>query len=110
MKRRSKILLGLGALVAVVVAAVLIYAVLFLHFVVVPAGSMQNTIQPGDRIVTNRLVGEIKRGDIIIFGYPGNRTVQYMQRVVGLPGEDIEFRGNRVFIDGNELPERRVLV
>ena len=110
MKKRSKIALGLLVLAAIVVTAAIIYSILFLHLVSVPTGSMQNTILPGDRIALNRGVGEIKRGDIITFQFPGDRSVQYMQRVVGLPGEAIEFRGDKVYIDGNELPEHRVFV
>jgi signal peptidase I len=90
--------------------AVIIYSIFFLHFVSVPTAAMQNTILPGDRIAINRAVSEIKRGDIITFKYPGDATVQYIMRVIGLPGESIELRGDKVYIDDNELPEHRFLV
>jgi len=109
-KRRSKIALGLMVPVVLAGTAVIIYSIFFLHFVSVPTGAMQNTILPGDRVVTTRLIGEIKRGDVILFKYPPDTSIQYIKRVIGLPGESIEVRGSKVYIDGNELPERRVLV
>jgi signal peptidase I len=110
MKRRSKIALALMVPVVLAATAVIIYSIFFLHFVSVPTGAMQNTILPGDRVVTTRLVGEIKRGDVIIFKYPLDTSTQYIKRVIGLPGESIELRGSKVYIDGNELPEHRFLV
>jgi signal peptidase I len=70
---------------------------------------------------------EIQRGDIIVFKYPGNSVVpaanpnsdqsrglvkyqiNYVKRVIGLPGETVEFRNNQVFINGQLLPEHRVI-
>jgi signal peptidase I len=102
--------LGLAVTLAIVVAAFTAYSVFFLHLIKVPTGAMQNTILPGDRIAATRMVGEIKRGDIIIFKFPVDTRVQYVKRVIGLPGEQIEFRDRKVYIDGNELPEKRVSV
>jgi len=102
--------LGLGVTLAIVVGAFSAYSVFFLHLIKVPTGAMQNTILPGDRIAATRMVREIKRGDIIIFKFPGDTRVQYISRVIGLPGGQIEFRDRKVYIDGNELPEKRVMV
>jgi signal peptidase I len=110
MKRRSKIALVLMVPVVLAGTAVIIYSIFFLQFIRVPTEGMQNTILAGDRVVTTRLVGEIKRGDIVTFKYPGDTTVQYIKRVIGLPGESVEVRGYKVYIDGNELPEQRVWV
>ena len=100
----------------------------------VPTGSMQNTILIGDHMLVNKFIfapgptlpllpqREIRRGDIIVFKYPGNRAnprqdeqakltpykTYYVKRVIGLPGETIEARGARVFINGRPLPERLV--
>jgi len=110
MKKRLKIGLGLIIVLAIVVAAVSIYSILFLHFVKVPTGAMKNTILPGDRIAINKTLADIKRGDIITFKYPPDTSIQYIKRVIGLPGEQIEFRSRKVYIDGNELNEKRVWV
>jgi signal peptidase I len=109
-----------------------------LQAVTVPTGSMQNTILVGDYLLVNKFIfspgggslpflpqREIRRGDIIVFKYPGNRVrpemdasrrppikpyqLNYVKRVIGLPGETVEFRNNQVFINGEILPEHRVI-
>jgi signal peptidase I len=107
-----------------------------LQAVTVPTASMENTIMVGDYLLVNKFIfspgdtlfflpqREIKRGDIIVFKYPGNSRhperdhtpdrdlrkfeINYVKRVIGLPGESIEFKNNQVFIDGKLLPEHRV--
>ena len=109
-----------------------------LQAVTVPTGSMQNTILIGDYLLVNKFIfapsgnpvpflpqRDIKRGDIIVFKYPGNRVhpekdserdpptvpyqINYVKRVVALPGETVEFRNNQVFINGKLLPEHRII-
>jgi signal peptidase I len=107
-----------------------------LQAVTVPTGSMQNTILVGDYLLVNKFIftpggqelpflpqREIQRGDIIVFKYPGNKVhpendrsrnlvpyqINYVKRVIGLPGETIEFRDNQVFINGQLLPEHRMI-
>ncbi len=107
-----------------------------LQAVTVPTGSMQNTILVGDYLLVNKFIftpggyelpflpqREIERGDIIVFKYPGNKVrpendrsrnlipyqINYVKRVMGLPGEAVEFRDNQVFINGQLLPERRLI-
>ncbi len=106
--------------------------------VTVPTGSMQNTILIGDYLLVNKFIfnpggnplpflpmREIKRGDIIVFKYPGNKVnprldssrnpplepyqLNYVKRVIGLPGETVEFRDNNVYINGQLLPEHRII-
>ena len=107
-----------------------------LQAVTVPTGSMQNTILVGDYLLVNKFIftpgggslpflpqREIERGDIIVFKYPGNKIhpemdssrhiipyqINYVKRVIGLPGETVEFRDNQVFVNGQLLPEHRVI-
>jgi len=109
-----------------------------LQAVTVPTGSMQNTILVGDYLLVNKFIfspggwslpflpqREIERGDIIVFKYPGNRVrpqkdaerdpplkayqLNYVKRVIALPGETVEFRNNQVFINGELLPEHRII-
>lgn len=107
-----------------------------LQAVTVPTGSMQNTILVGDYLLVNKFIfspggwslpflpqREIQRGDIIVFKYPGNRIhpdkdksrglvpyqINYVKRVIGLPGETVEFKNNQVFINGQLLPEHRII-
>lgn len=120
---------------AVVTIIMALYGMTFIvQAVKVPTGSMQNTILVGDHLLVNKFIfapgphmpflpqREIKRGDIIVFKYPGNKEnpsgdinsdsppfiTNYVKRVIGLPGDHIEVRGARVFINGEPLPERRL--
>lgn len=88
-----------------------LYYVFFLHLVRIPTSSMANTVVPGDHLVIKkRAFGEISRGDIIVFSWPGNEVTKYLYRVVGLPGETIQISGKAVYINGQELAEQRVTV
>jgi signal peptidase I len=107
-----------------------------LQAVTVPTGSMQNTILIGDYLLVNKFIfapsgnplpflpqREVQRGDIIVFKYPGNKIhprndssrglvpyqINYVKRVIALPGETVEFRNNQVFVNGQLLPEHRVI-
>jgi signal peptidase I len=76
----------------------------------VPAASMANTIVAGDTVLSIKKTDDIKRGDIIIFKFPLDMKTNYIKRVIGLPGETIEIKNNKVFINGNELPEHLMIV
>jgi signal peptidase I len=120
---------------AVVTVIMALFGMTFIvQAVKVPTGSMQNTITIGDHLLVNKFIfapgkslpflpqREIKRGDIIVFKYPGDPNnpegdkrpdnipykTNYVKRVIGLPGDHIEIRKDRVFINGQELPEHRI--
>lgn len=104
MKRKKIIVLSI-ILVSLFTACLFVF--LSFRLIKVPIGAMKNTILPGDRLVVNNRVGEIKRGDLITFQYSGNNSNQYLSRVIGLPGETIQIRKQKVYINGTELAERR---
>jgi signal peptidase I len=124
----------------VVTAVMALFGMTFVvQAVKVPTGSMQNTINIGDHLLVNKFIfapgpvlpflpqREIRRGDIIVFKYPGkyqgeerfrdNPTVDdtapnnlpyktnYVKRVIGLPGDRVEVRDTQVFINGQPLEE-----
>jgi signal peptidase I len=106
---KKKLLFSVSVIACLLIGAAL--TLLFtLRLVRVPSGTMLNTIQIGDQVLASRVVSAINRGDIVVYRYPKNPDTLYLKRVVGLPGETIEFRGARVFINGVELEERRVRV
>ena len=75
----------------------------------VPTASMENTICIGDRIVALRpayLFSEPERGDIIVFPCPDDESQYYVKRIIALPGETVEIREGKVYIDGAEEPLR----
>lgn len=92
------------------VAAILIVAFAQTFLIInaqVPTGSMVNTIQEGDRIFTFRLsylFDDPQRGDIIVFRYPDNEKERFTKRVIGLPGERVEIRDGKVYINDSETP------
>jgi signal peptidase I len=63
----------------------------------------------GERILVNKLVyyglPHLARGDVVVFWYPNNPSQSYVKRVIGLPGETVEVRDGRVFINGQQLQE-----
>ena len=62
----------------------------------IPSGSMLPTLQIGDHILVNKFLyyfRPIQRGDIIVFKFPQDETRDFIKRVIGLPGETVEIRG-----------------
>jgi len=73
----------------------------------IPSGSMKPTLLVGDFILVNKLVyrfSEPQRGDIVVFKYPIDPNIDFIKRIVALPGEEVEVRNNQVFINGKPLP------
>jgi signal peptidase I len=71
--------------------------------------SMLPRLHDGERIFVNKLIyyglPDIERGDIIVFWYPKDPTKSYIKRVIGLPGETVQIRAGRIFVNGKELKE-----
>lgn len=78
---------------------------------VVPTPSMLPTIQLQDRLVVEKLsfkFSDIKRGDVVVFRPPSNidqSGQDWVKRVIGLPGEKVEIKDGKVFINEKELTE-----
>jgi signal peptidase I len=110
MSKKAKALIIVAAALFLALAGMATYFLIYYRFVRVPTGGMANTIIPGDRVLCRMHLGEIKRGDIVIFKLPTDPKVLYLKRVIGLPGETIQVKGHRVFVNGKELPEERALI
>lgn len=103
---------------SIIVSAGVLGIILFtlLNFVVllgsVPTSSMEPAIPVGTYCVLNRnaYTWELpKRGDIVAFRLPDCREMEYIKRIVGLPGESVEIVNGYVFVDGQELDEPYVV-
>lgn len=90
-----------------VVIVVLVVDNFLLINAVIPSESMENTIMTGDRIFGNRLAylfDDPERFDIVIFKYPDDESQRFIKRVIGLPGETVEIREGKVYINGSDTP------
>lgn len=90
-----------------VVAVVLVVNNFLLINAKIPSESMEQTIMTGDRVFGNRLAyvfGEPERYDIIIFKYPDNEKELFIKRIIGMPGETVEIKDGKVYINGSEEP------
>lgn len=89
----------------------------------VPTGSLEPTILPGDFIAVNQFayglrfpignftlvpIGQPKRGDIVLFRYPVNPSLIFVKRVIGLPGDHIEYLNKVLYINGKRIPQTYV--
>lgn len=90
-----------------VVIVVLVVDNFLLINALIPSESMENTIMTGDRIFGNRLAylfDDPERFDIVIFKYPDDESQRFIKRVIGLPGETVEIREGKVYINGSDTP------
>ncbi|GIX46592.1 MAG: hypothetical protein KatS3mg131_0803 [Candidatus Tectimicrobiota bacterium] len=95
---------------SILIAVVL--ALLMRQFVVqafkIPSGSMEQTLLIGDHILVNKFLYRFatpQRFDIIVFKYPWGDGRDFIKRVIGLPGERVQIRDRRVYINGVPLVE-----
>jgi signal peptidase I len=85
---------------------------LFFNLSVVRGSSMAPGIHDGDRILVepwSYLLGEVERGDVVVLRYPLDPSVDYIKRVIGLPGDQIVMVDGRVWVNGGLLDEPYVL-
>jgi signal peptidase I len=76
----------------------------------IPSGSMEDTLRRGDLLIADKLSYKLlhddpQRGDVMIFRYPDNPKLDYIKRVIGIPGDIIEVHDSKVYVNGAELNE-----
>lgn len=100
----------------------------------IPSGSMIPTLKIGDFILVNKMAygirfpfsdflslsdqlfiyrnndHQIQRGDVIVFKFPKNKKVNYIKRVIGLPGDKLKIVDKKVFINGKVLPVEKAAI
>lgn len=110
------------ALIVCLVAVVVVRSFLFEPFKI-PSPSMVPTLRKGDHIFVSKFsyslsvpftkyqfltLGKPKRGDVIVFLFPKEESLHYIKRVVGLPGDRIEFKGKDLYVNEKLVPRERV--
>src|SRR6266487_560300 len=95
----------------------------------IPSGSMEPTLLIGDELLatkfpygyssaslplsvpwpqTERILGALpQRGDVVVFRYPGDRSQVWVKRVIGLPGDRVEMRNGRLWLNGEQVGLKR---
>lgn len=101
---------------------VILFVFILRSFVVepfrIPSGSMLPTLQDGDMILVNKFnygirlpivdqkiipLGDPQKGDVVVFRYPVNPDIDYIKRIVGVPGDTVAYIGKRLFINGEAV-------
>jgi len=89
----------------------------------IPSGSMMPTLLVGDFILVNKFayglrlpvlntkvieIGEPQRGDVVVFRFPNDPSIDYIKRVVGVPGDEIQYRNKTLYVNGEPAPQIEV--
>ena len=118
--RRKSLIREYGEAIFIAVLLALVIRTLVVQAFTIPSGSMMDTLLVGDYILVNKFLygPEVpftdhhvpglrapRRGDIIVFKYPQDEKRDFIKRIVAGPGETVQIRGARVFVDGRPLQE-----
>lgn len=89
----------------------------------IPSGSMMPTLLVGDFILVNKFayglrwpvlnrkfveIGDPQRGDVVVFRFPQEPSIDYIKRVVGVPGDEIHYRNKTLYVNGEPAPQTPV--
>ncbi len=133
MSSRSKAERSGGVETAIIVAEALAIAmfvrIFFYQPFNIPSGSMKETLLEGDYLFVSKLSygyskfsfpfspdlfsgrifsAEPKRGDVAVFKLPRDNATDYIKRVIGLPGDEVQMRNGQLFINGQAIPKEPV--
>ena len=122
--RKSGLRQNIESLLIAIVLALFIRAFIVQPFKI-PSGSMIPTLLIGDHLLVSKFIygtkipfadkvvlslKDIKRGDVIVFTYPNyendpsKKGIDYIKRVIGIPGDSIDVRGRNLYINGEKIP------
>ena len=111
---KSKIREYVESILWAIVLALIIRTCLVQSFKI-PSGSMEDTLVIGDCLLVNKFIYGIKvpftdlrlprlrdpkRGDVVVFRYPEDRSKDFIKRLIGVPGDEIQIRDKRVYVNG----------
>lgn len=96
----------------IAIIAVLVIRNFLIQPFLVSGASMEPTFSSGDYLLIDELsykLREPERGEVIVFRYPGDESVFYIKRVIGLPGDTISFKDGKAYISNKDNPNGFVL-
>lgn len=127
---RSAFIRELPILILIAFGLAIVLKTFFVQAFYIPSGSMEPTLMPGDRVLVRKVLYEPDRGDVIVFEDPKGRSgpdrgvvggflhwltetvgfarpenEDFIKRVIGLPGETVELRNGRLYVDGLQIPQ-----
>ncbi|MBE9547232.1 MAG: signal peptidase I [Proteobacteria bacterium] len=119
-KNKSKIKEYVEAIIIAILIALFVRTFVVQAFKI-PSGSMKPTLQIGDHILVNKFIYGVKipflrktliplskpkRGDMVVFIYPMDRTKDFIKRVIGIGGDVVEIKNKKVFINGSPYNDK----
>jgi signal peptidase I len=112
-KPRRRALIEWSAIIVVAVLVSFLLRTFAFQTFFIPSGSMEPTLQVGDRIIVNKLavsLGTINIGDIVVFKAPpaencGEPVTDLVKRVIGIPGDTLTSKGNTIYVNAQPLRE-----
>jgi signal peptidase I len=129
-EERGSFLRELPILLIVALAVAIVLKTFVVQAFFIPSGSMEPTLEPGDRVLVQKVVYGPDRGDVVVFSDPLGRPApdrgivggfvhwlsstlgierpeheDFIKRVIGLPGETVELRDGRLFVEGVRIPQ-----
>ncbi|MBD3373140.1 MAG: signal peptidase I [Candidatus Coatesbacteria bacterium] len=108
LRRRQSPVAGLLTDLAVVLVLLLVLRVFFVEGSYVLSDSMEPTLLPGDWLLTDRLFFRLsgpRHGDIVVFDSPLEPGVEYVKRLIALPGDELRLEDGRLLINDSPLEE-----
>ena len=107
----KKIIAFIFDIIETVVLALAIFVVIYLFLFQphqVKGASMEINFHDGEYILTDKIsyrLNDPERGNVVVFKAPRNPELDYIKRIIGLPGEKIKIENNSIFINGKKLEE-----
>ncbi|HSE91774.1 MAG TPA: signal peptidase I [Methylomirabilota bacterium] len=118
--RRKSLVREYGEAIVIAILLALVIRTLVVQAFTIPSGSMMDTLLVGDYILVNKFLygpeipftewrtpglRQPRRGDIIVFKYPQDEKRDFIKRIVGTPGDEVQIRGHDVYVNGGKLAE-----
>jgi signal peptidase I len=119
-RRRKSVVREYAEAIAIAILLALVIRTVIVQAFTIPSGSMMDTLLVGDYILVNKFLygpeiplidwrtpalRDPHRGDIIVFKYPQDEKRDFIKRIIGTPGDEVQVKGHQVFVNGNALVE-----